>query len=411
MFNVKMQSSRSQPIGVIVTAGGTPNSLGVIRSFGRRGIRVVYIDSEPASMVRYSRYINQRLKCQSAWESEIGFIGALLAFGKQNNGKLMIVPTGDTDVVALSKHKHELEQFYYLPVPAYETAQKLINKKSFYKMLAGMQIPHPRTYFPENLRELWVMGLRIDYPYIIKPAYSQPFQAEFGRKNFLINSAKELDRAIGRLRGKDLEVMIQEIVPGREIYNFYTYLNRESEPLAVCGYDKIRQYPPDFGSGSFCESAWRPSAVRQVIDLLREIGYHGFAEPELKKDPRDGKYKLLEINARTTLQNRLAAACGVDMEYIAFLDANGLFVRDSVSFRNEVLWVDDFVDLVSFLLHLKRREIGIDEIVRLLKPGKVHSVAAWDDPLPLIVHAANLGFRGLRLLLRSSSRVPGKSNG
>lgn len=402
--NGKIRSNRSGLIGVVVTAGFTGNSLGVIRAFGRRGIPVAYIDSERGTMVRYSKYITKRITCRSIRESEIEFINVLLDFGKQINGQMMIIPTGDRDVLVLSKHKRELEQFYHLPVPTFETVQELVNKRNFCKLLAEMQIPHPKTYFPESLNELQLMRREVAYPFIIKPVYSLPFLEKFGRKNFVINSPQELDWAVGRLRGKNLEVMVQEIIPGKEIYMFYTYLNRESEPLAVCGYDKIRQYPLDFGSGSLCKSNWRSSPVEECIRLLQAIGYYGFAEPELKKDPRDGKYKVLEINARTTLQNRLTAACGLDIEYLAYLDAAGQCVEKPFSFRRDIFWVDDFVDLLSCLLLLERKELGIGEMIKSLKASKVHSVAAWDDPIPLIVHARNLCFSALRRLMRAIER-------
>jgi D-aspartate ligase len=404
-----MPSNYHDSIGVIVTTGISANSLGVIRGFGRRGIPVVYLDSEPLSMGRYSRYVSQRLKCRSPRESEIEFINVLLDFGKQVDNKMVIIPTGDMETLALSKYKKELEQFYHLPVPAHEIVQKLVNKKIFYKLLAEMQVPHPRTYFPENTIELALMGKEIDYPYIIKPAYSPPFQEEFYKKCFVINSPQELDWAVERLRGKNLEFIIQEIIPGKEIYEFYTYFNKESEPLAACGWDKIRHYPPDFGSGSFCRSSWCPSIVEQSSRLLKAIGYYGLAAPELKKDSRDGKYKLVEINARTILQNRLTAACGIDITYIAYLDAIGQAVSALPPQRNGVVWVDDFVDLLSCWIHLRRKEIGIGEIIKSLRARKVHSVAAWDDPIPLIVNVYRLCSGALRRLLRNSSRVPRKS--
>jgi predicted ATP-grasp superfamily ATP-dependent carboligase len=321
-----------------------------------------------------------------------------LEFGKHIDRKLVIIPAGDGEVLALSKYRHDLEHYYHLPIASYDLVQKLVNKREFYKLLLEMKIPHPKTYFPDSLDDLRSIGRELEYPFVIKPEYSSLFQMEFGRKTFLINSANELEMAINRLTGKDLGIVIQEIIPGREIYAFYTYLNKESKPLALCGYDKIRHYPPDFGSGSFCESRWRPSIVEPVIDLLKKIAYHGFAEPELMRDPRDSEYKLLEINARTPLQNRLASACGVDMEYLAFLDAGGRPMKDSMSFRNNVLWVDDLADSLALLIQLKRKEFGISDLLKTLKPGKVHSVFDWNDPLPFIARAADRGLRLLRLL-------------
>ena len=382
------------PNGVVVTAGVTANALGVIRSFGRRGIRVTYIDSSPSSIARHSKYINKRLTYKKTNDAESDFINLLKDLGKQNQG-MMIIPVGDEDVLAMAKHREELEQFYYIPVPEYETVRNLVDKKRFYRMLVEMQIPHPQTYFPESLNELVSIGKKVAYPYIIKPAYSIPFQEEFGRKVFHVKSTKDLDLAADRLRYKNMEVMIQEIIPGREIYAFFTYFNKSSEPLAICGWDKIRQYPLDFGFGTFCRSMWRPTAADHSLQLLRTIKYYGFAEVEVKKDPRDGQYKMIEINARTSLQNILAGACGADVVYAAYLDANGQAKKHPFSFRNNILWADDFLDMVSFLQHLVRGDIGIGEIIESLNPRKVRSMAAWDDPMPLFARAVVVSYRAL----------------
>lgn len=382
-----------------MTGGITANALGIVRSLGRRGIPVVYIDSDPGSFVRHSRYINRRLTCKKTNDSESGFVSLLKDFAKRENRKMMIIPVGDEALLALSKHKDELEQFYHLPVPRYETAQKLVNKKRFYLMLKEMRLPHPKTYFPEGLAELVAIGKTLAYPYIIKPAYSIAFQEEFGRKVFQVKSLQDLERAADKLRDKNMEVVIQEIIPGREIYAFFTYFNELSEPLAICGWDKIRQYPLDFGFGTFCKSNWRPAAAHDSLQLLRTLRYHGFAEVEVKRDPGDSEYKIIEINPRTSLQNTLALACGADVAYAAYLDAGGQAAKPSLSFRNNVLWADDFFDTVSFLQHLARRDISKREVIDSLNPGKVRSVAAWDDPLPLAFRALAISQRTFRLML------------
>ena len=399
-MNPSNQDNTNAP-GVIVTAGISPNTLGVVRCFGRRGIPVVYIDSEPHSIARYSRYIHRRLACKSIDHPERQLVSILIELGRTVNDKMVIVPTGDKDVLSLSRYRKELAEFYHVPVGSFETVHDLVNKKRFYRLLAEKGIPHPGTYFPEHPDELLSVGREMPYPYILKPADSLSFYKAFGMKNFLIRSVDDLEQAALKLRGKNLDMIVQEIIPGREIYMFYTYFSRNSEPLGLCGYDKIRQYMPDFGFGSFCRSMWRPDAAETPLQLLREIGYHGFAEPELKRDPRDGQYKLLEINARTTLQNRLPAACGVDIEYIAYLDCLGRKPEAAITTPPDgVLWIDDFADQASFLMHLKRRDMDTSEIMLSLKLGKVHSVAAWDDPLPFIVRGAKSSMIGLKRLFK-----------
>ena len=74
----EVQSDNRQPPAVMLDP-----CLGLIRGFGRRGIPVVYIDSERSDIAKHSRYIQRRLKCPSPLESEDGFISALLDYAKE----------------------------------------------------------------------------------------------------------------------------------------------------------------------------------------------------------------------------------------------------------------------------------------------------------------------------------------
>jgi predicted ATP-grasp superfamily ATP-dependent carboligase len=141
------------------------------------------------------------------------------------------------------------------------------------------------------------------------------------------------------------------------------------------------------------------------------VGYYGVGEVELKKDPRDDVYKLIEVNARTTSQNRLAAECGVDAEYIAYLDANEYHIKAPIFQCDNIVWVDDFTDFVSCLIDLKRRNTTIAEVFRLLMVKKVHSIVDWDDPAPVVARIVNLVSRAFNLLLNSLSRNLRQSRG
>ncbi len=404
MSTDKTQANNHNSAWVMITP-----CLGVVRGFGRRGIPIVYIDSERTATAKYSKYISRRLKCPSPSESEDGFISALLDFGKKLDNRIVIIATADEYVLALSKHKKELEQFYIIPVPSFEIMQSLVSKKRLYRLCAEMHIPHPNTYFPEGADELRLMGREIDYPYIIKAEFTLAFQKKFLKKCLVIESPNQLDWVVDRLKGEEFEFMIQEIIPGRELYNVCSYFNRKSEPVAICGWDKIRQYPPDFGSGTCCISRWRAEPIDQVTSFLKAVGYYGVSEVELKKDPRDGIYKLIEINARTTSQNRLAAACGIDAEYIAYLDANGYDIESPIHQCDNIIWVDDFTDFISYLIDLKRKNTTVTEAFRLLMVKKVHSAVAWDDPVPVIARIVNLGRRAINLLLNSLSSTLGQT--
>ncbi|MBA7668763.1 hypothetical protein ES703_76878 [subsurface metagenome] len=395
---IKMEYKSGHQVGVMVIGGGAGNALGVVRGLGRRGIPVLFLDSDRRHPARYSRSVDRRLVCPDPNESEIQFVDFLRDVAKRSRDKYMIIPAGDAEVIAISKHKEELQHFYLLPLPSFEVVNKLANKKEFYKLLNQMSVQHPRTYFPEDISELELIGRDIGYPYIVKPAYSHLFGKRFRTKCFLINSYEELTRAIEKLRDEKLEVVIQKIVPGKDIYAFCAFFNNRSEPIAVCGYDKIRQYPPDFGSGSLCKSAWRQVPINSAIKVLKGIRYQGIAESEFKKDPRDGEYKLLEINARTSLQNRLLSRCGVDVEYVAYLDTIGQFGGGSILPEEGILWIDEISNLLSCVVQLKAGRLRVREIVVSLGGKKEYATFAWGDPIPFFVHLSNLSSALLGLL-------------
>ena len=67
--------------------------------------------------------------------------------------------------------------------------------------------------------------------------------------------------------------------------------------------------------------------MQEVVDaglrFLRGLGFHGISQVEFKRDPRDGRFKLMEINPRLWQWHGLAAACGVDLPLIAYRDLTG----------------------------------------------------------------------------------------
>ena len=142
------------------------------------------------------------------------------------------------------------------------------------------------------------MAADIGYPLIVKSAYSHRFIQGFHKKVFVIHSPSTLETAIAMSNRPIQDYFLQEIIRGNTLYLFYGYFNRHSVPLGICGYDKVRQFSKDFGAGTLCRSMNRSQPIHAAVEYLQNIGYYGLAEPEFKLDPRDGQYKLIEINTR-----------------------------------------------------------------------------------------------------------------
>ncbi len=108
--------------------------------------------------------------------------------------------------------------------------------------------------------------------------------------------------------------MYQEIVPGGddELFTVGSYLDARSRPLAVFTGHKLRQHPPRFGVCRMAVSKWDDELAEAGLRLLRELGFWGVSQVEFKRDPRDGRYCLMEVNARHWMWHSLSTVCGVE---------------------------------------------------------------------------------------------------
>ncbi|NIU01698.1 MAG: D-alanine--D-alanine ligase, partial [Nitrosopumilaceae archaeon] len=58
------------------------------------------------------------------------------------------------------------------------------------------------------------------------------------------------------------------------------------------------------------ETSWNEELIDRTVNFVKELGYTGIGEAEYKYDSRNGEHKLLEINVRSTNQNRFIPYLG-----------------------------------------------------------------------------------------------------
>ena len=134
------------------------------------------------------------------------------------------------------------------------------------------------------------------------------------------------DELIEAWRGAaDCEPLLQEVIPGDDatLWTVGSYTDAAGAALGLfCG-RKLVQMPRGFGTCRVGEARWREDVVEQALTLLTALGFHGIAQTEFRLDPRDGRFKLMEVNPRLWQWHGLARACGVDLPRIAYLDVLG----------------------------------------------------------------------------------------
>ena len=143
------------------------------------------------------------------------------------------------------------------------------------------------------------------------------------------------------------------------------------------------------------EGCWVEDVAQAGQRLLSELSYHGLSQTEFKRDPRDGRLKLMEINARHWLYHPLATVSGVNLSHIAYSDALG---RPFVGPRQKdgVRWLDSWHDGRDSLIELRRGDMRVRPWIASFRNVRVDAVCALDDPGPAAVSAVGGVGRGAR---------------
>ena len=174
-----------------------------------------------------------------------------------------------------------------------------------------LKIPSPQTWSP--LRSADLAPLYDKLPLAIKPAIKENFFYSTGAKAWRANTPEQLHRLFekaSRLIAPE-EIMVQEIIPGdgRQQFSYCAFF-RDGHAHSSMVARRGRQHPREFGrAATYVESLELPIIEELSERLLKAINYYGLVEVEFKLDPRDGLYKLLDINARAWGFHSLGGTC------------------------------------------------------------------------------------------------------
>jgi len=305
-------------------------------------------------------------------EDEDGFVDAVHALARRAGRALPVFPTHDPGLNALARHPDDA---LLAPFPPWDVLAAVQSKRSQLERAADAGVDVPATRHPRSGAEARAVAEELGFPVLIKPSDPVGFKRRFRRQAFRCETADEAEAAFGR--AEEFEPMVQELVPGGDdaLYTVGSYLARDGRRLGVfCG-RKLRQTPPGIGTCRVGEAVWVEEAVDAALRLLRAFGFYGLSQVEFKRDPRDGRFKLMEINPRLWQWHGLAAACGVDLPRIAYADLTGEPIPDARMNGDGKRWA---ITLLP------------GERPAFQRPPYVDAVWALDDPRPALVHLARV---------------------
>jgi len=213
----------------------------------------------------------------------------------------------------------------------------------------------------------------------------------------IVNNREELIEQYQRLEDPaSPNLMLQQYIPGDDdqIYIFNGYFNKNSDCLAGFTGHKIRQYPIHVGCASLAVCKMNETVYNVTTTFMKSIGYKGILDIGYRYDPRDGQYKVLDINPRVGQAFRIFVA-GDDTDVVKTLyrDLTGQPVMP-IQPREGRRWIIEDYDLESSLDYFREKTLGFAEWVRSYR--RVEEAAWFDlkDPAPFLAMARKLSRRG-----------------
>ena len=281
---------------VLVSSGNFKKSYAVFRSLHRHGMEVAatfYVDRGGRPLVApniFSKYLDARyLVASPSWSERgyvLGVVDAALDFAAD-----VVLPTGFTDFLALSKYKSLVEGVTgaRLASPEYERIVAASDKTRLPGLAASLGLLSPKTlYFGD--RSVSVEDVARAIRRELKPPYVVKGVGDASRPAFY-KDADEAARDAASRRG-----IVQEFIAGGG-YGYFT-LAVEGKPVLEFMHRRVVEAGP-LGGPSLMASSFLDSELLSLgRRLVAALEWSGVLMAEFKRDYETGDYYLLELNPK-----------------------------------------------------------------------------------------------------------------
>lgn len=350
---------KAATITAVVAGHDHQNTLGVIRSLGEDGIRViaVFLSDDDVCSAVHSKYIDAFFAVQP---NEL--ISTLHSLGKQLGGQVPLIPCGDDTAAPIAQAYEHLKEWYILPCA--EDGSNMLRLMNKMEMLeaarsAGLAVPSWVCLRQQDFADTEKCCGHLQFPCILKPVKLLPG----GMFRFVImQSMEELRAALDYINSNCETIIIQEYVRKTGEYGVNGCRLHKSGKTVFGGIIEKKRFS-QASLGSTTAGTILPDeyglcdAARRFVEY---IDYRGIFDMEFISDG-EGFY-FVEMNFRNggygyacTRAGRnypaiwTSEACGIDAgDYLDKAPRSLFFINESADLQNvragnvsAIMWLAD----------------------------------------------------------------------
>ncbi len=295
---------------VLVTDADRGSAVTIIRSLGRKGLRVIASDSNPRSIGFLSRYSSERLVYPAPDVAPDRFVDALCR-AVVDRGVDLLIPVTDEAIQPIAHVREHFERSCRLALPSTDALMMASDKSRTLALAESLGIPVPRTRMVRTLEEAREAAASLGWPIVLKPPFSRRYDPDRRViEKYSVGYADTLDLLLARVRpscgGQGL--LLQEYRQGAgEGVELLAWRGRV---VAAFQHRRLAEVPLTGG-----RSAWResvpldPALFGHASKLAQAMAWTGLMMVEFKVGE---EVSLIEVNGRIWNSLPLAVLSGMD---------------------------------------------------------------------------------------------------
>jgi len=360
---------------VLVLDGRSRAALQIVRSLGKKGIKVVIGNDSWACSSFFSKYVDRRLVYPEP--NSDSFKDCIFDFLEKNRID-MIIPVRDDTTIFCAKYQQDLSKFTHLLISDHNTIMVGRDKSRTVEEAKKHGVPCPKTIVITRMDEL-CRGNTIGFPFVLKPTVSSG-----SRGLRVIRNNRDLDNLRPDEVNRYGSYLVQEYIPSDRTVGVNVLFDAQNNMKAIFTYMRLREYPRNGGPSVLRESTDDRQIKELALRFFKGIRWKGVAMIEFKIDKRDGVPKLMEVNPRFWGSLALPIFAGVDFPFLLYQLALGKDIDVITNYRLGVRarWL--LMGDLLWLMKSKNLAKDISDFSRFFDRNQTYDIISISDPVPAV---------------------------
>ncbi|HEY8804695.1 MAG TPA: ATP-grasp domain-containing protein [Clostridium sp.] len=363
---------------VLLTNGQQRKTLAVVRSLGKRNIKVIVAEETRFNPSAFSKYCSKVLVCPSARKEPDKYYSWLCRVLSTYKCDVMF-PMDDDVFEIVMKNSEELLKICSIVLPNMQSYLLSCDKSNATKLAEEVGVPCPQTLHPKNLYNLLSLIEPMKFPLVIKPRVSSG-----SRGIRIVNNKEEFIKVYEEIHQVYGFPIIQEYIGIGDRYDVCLLFDNANELKAQFVQKEIRHFPIDIGPSTMQESVEAPEVLQYALSIMKKLPWKGVVELEFIVDTRDNKFKFMEINPRFWGSLQLAITAGVDFPWMLYKLSVERKVEETSKYKTGCMcsWLLPG-DILHFIGNKDRKKMK-PPFLAGEKYGVQDDIVSKKDPLPVL---------------------------